>query len=251
MSAAKRRKDQKPGGPIPLHPSLLALHHFHHRFPAMKKLIVLLWVCMWYGLIPAYGASPVRIACLGDSITAGMLVRKEDCWVSRVAKALGKKAEVGNFGVSARCLLFKGDRPITREKAYRDALAFKPGMLLIGLGTNDSKEVNWKHKTDFADNYKEVIAEFRKENPRLKVYCLLPIPSQEAREGGISRERISREVIPLIRQVAKSTNSKVIDLNKVMKDKEGLLVDGVHPNAEGHALMAEHILLVLKGKAAE
>ena len=81
--------------------------------------------------------------------------------------------------------------------------------------------------------------------------CLLPIPSQEAREGGISRERISREVIPLIRQVAKSTNSKVIDLNKVMKDKEGLLVDGVHPNAEGHALMAEHILLVLKGKAAE
>lgn len=110
----------------------------------------------------------------GDSITAGMLVRKEDCWVSRVAKALGKKAEVGNFGVSARCLLFKGDRPITREKAYRDALAFKPGMLLIGLGTNDSKEVNWKHKTDFADNYKEVIAEFRKENPRLKVYCLLP-----------------------------------------------------------------------------
>ena len=147
----------------------------------MKKLIILLWICMWYALIPAYGASPVRIACLGDSITAGMLVRKEDCWVSRVAKALGKKAEVGNFGVSARCLLFKGDRPITREKAYRDALAFKPGMLLIGLGTNDSKEVNWKHKTDFADNYKEVIAEFRKENPRLKVYCLLPIPSQGRR----------------------------------------------------------------------
>ena len=217
----------------------------------MKKLIVLLWVCMWYALIPAYGASPVRIACLGDSITAGMLVRKEDCWVSRVAKALGKKAEVGNFGVSARCLLFKGDRPITREKAYRDALAFKPGMLLIGLGTNDSKEVNWRHKTDVADNYKEVIGEFRKENPRLKVYCLLPIPSQEDREGGISSERISREVIPLIRQVAKSTNSRVIDLNKVMKDKESLLVDGVHPNAEGHALMAEHILLVLKGKAVE
>lgn len=166
-------------------------------------------------------------------------------------QSFGQEGGSRKFCVSARCLLFKGDRPITREKAYRDALAFKPGMLLIGLGTNDSKEVNWKHKTDFADNYKEVIAEFRKENPRLKVYCLLPIPSQEAREGGISRERISREVIPLIRQVAKSTNSKVIDLNKVMKDKEGLLVDGVHPNAEGHALMAEHILLVLKGKAAE
>lgn len=85
-----------------------------------------------------------------------------------------------------------------------------------------------------------------------EIHCdLLPIPSQEAREGGISRECIEKEIIPLIRQVAKSTKSRVIDLNKVMKDKGALLVDGVHPNAEGHALMAEHILLVLKGKAAE
>ena len=180
-----------------------------------------------------------------------MGVKKEDCWVSRIAKTLDRKAEVGNFGVSARCLLFKGDRPITREKAYQDALAFKPDMLLIGLGTNDSKKVNWSHKDDFVNNYKEIITEFRKQNPKLKVYCLLPIPSQEAREGGISRECIEKEVIPLIRQVAKSTKSRVIDLNKVMKDKGGLLVDGVHPNAEGHALMAEHILLVLKGKALE
>lgn len=216
----------------------------------MKKWIVLLWIGLLAAFLPADGAA-VKLACLGDSITAGMLVRKEECWASRLAKALGKKAEVGNFGVSARCLLFKGDRPITREKAYRDALAFNPDMLLVGLGTNDSKKVNWSHKDDFAGNYKKIIAEFRKQNPKLKVYCLLPIPSQEAREGGISRECIEKEIIPLIRQVAKSTKSRVIDLNKVMKGKDSLLVDGVHPNAEGHALMAEHILLVLKGKAAE
>lgn len=217
----------------------------------MKKFICLLWIFMLSVLFPVHGASPARIACLGDSITAGMLVRKEDCWVSRLAKSLGKKAEVGNFGVSARCLLFKGDRPITREKAYRDALAFKPDMLLIGLGTNDSKQVNWVHKDEFADNYKAVIEEFRKQNPKLKVYCLLPVPSQEAREGGISRGRIAAEVIPLIRQAAKSTKSRVIDLNKVMKDRENLLVDGVHPNPEGHALMAKHVFLVLKGRSAE
>lgn len=217
----------------------------------MKKFIVLLWICMLAAFLPADCAAAVKLACLGDSITAGMLVKKEDCWVSRIAKDLARKAEVGNFGVSARCLLFKGDRPITREKAYQDALAFKPDVLLIGMGTNDSKKGNWSHKDDFVSNYKEIIAEFRKRNPKVKVYCLLPIPSQEAKEGGISKERIAGEVIPLIRQVARGTKSKVIDLNKVMKDKDSLLVDGVHPNAEGHALMAEHILLVLKGKAAE
>lgn len=217
----------------------------------MKKFVVLLWIGLLAAFLPADGAAAVKLACLGDSITAGMLVRKEDCWVSRIAGALEKKAEVGNFGVSARCLLFKGDRPITREKAYRDALAFNPDILLIGLGTNDSKKKNWSHKDDFVGNYREIIAEFRKQNPKLKVYCLLPIPSQEAKEGGISRECIAREIIPLIRQVAKGTKSKVIDLNKIMKGKDSLLVDGVHPNAEGHALMAEHILLVLKGKTAE
>lgn len=217
----------------------------------MKKFIVLLWICMLAAFLPADCAAAVKLACLGDSITAGMLVKKEDCWVSRIAKDLDRKAEVGNFGVSARCLLFKGDRPITREKAYQDALAFKPDVLLIGMGTNDSKKGNWSHKDDFVSNYKEIIAEFRKRNPKVKVYCLLPIPSQEAKEGGISKERIAGEVIPLIRQVARGTKSKVIDLNKVMKDKDSLLVDGVHPNAEGHALMAGHILLVLKGKAAE
>ncbi|WP_290566157.1 GDSL-type esterase/lipase family protein [Akkermansia sp.] len=217
----------------------------------MKKIIILLWVGMLASFLPGECAAAVKLACLGDSITAGMLVKKEDCWVSRIAKELDKKAEVGNFGVSARCLLFRGDRPITREKVYQDALAFKPDVLLIGMGTNDSKKVNWSHKDDFVDNYKEIIAEFRKQNPKLKVYCLLPIPSQEAREGGISKECIEKEVIPLIRQAAKSTRSKVIDLNKVMKGRDNLLVDGVHPNAEGHGLMAEHILLVLKGKAVE
>lgn len=217
----------------------------------MKKFIVLLWMGLMASFLPADCAAAVKLACLGDSITAGVLVGKEEGWVARVAKALDKKAEVRNFGVSARCLLFKGNRPITREKAYRNALAFKPDILLIGLGTNDSKKVNWNHKEDFAGNYKEIIAEFRKQNPKLKVYCLLPIPSQEAKEGGISRECIEKEIIPLIRQVAKSTRSKVIDLNRIMKGKGNLLVDGVHPNAEGHALMAEHILLVLKGRAAE
>lgn len=106
----------------------------------MKKFIVLLWIGLLAALLPVDCAAAVKLACLGDSITAGMRVGKEDCWASRIAKALDKKAEVGNFGISARCLLFRGDRPITREKVYQDALAFKPDVLLIGLGTNDSKK---------------------------------------------------------------------------------------------------------------
>jgi len=30
------------------------------------------------------------------------------------------------------------------EKAYQDALAFNPNVVVIKLGTNDSKSFNWK-----------------------------------------------------------------------------------------------------------
>ena len=52
---------------------------------------------------------------------------------------LGEAYWVKNFGVSARTLLNKGDNPYMNEKAYQDALAFNPNIVVIKLGTNDRK----------------------------------------------------------------------------------------------------------------
>ena len=49
---------------------------------------------------------------------------------------LGEAYWVKNFGVSARTLLNKGDHPYMNEKAYQDALAFNPNIVVIKLGTN-------------------------------------------------------------------------------------------------------------------
>lgn len=189
---------------------------------------------------------PTRIACLGDSITAGYKVTPQTRWTTLLGKKLGDHYTVLNFGISARCLLDSGDRPIRKEKIYKDALASNPDVVLIGLGTNDSKMINWAHKDQFADNYKDIIDEFKKANPDVKVFCLLCIPSQEPGEDGISQERIEKEVNPLITQVAKETKSQVIDLYSVMKSKKKLLTDGVHPDDKGHAIMADAVAKALK-----
>ncbi len=40
-----------------------------------------------------------------------------------------------------------------KEKAYQDALAFNPNIVVIKLGTNDSKSFNWKYKEDFTKRF--------------------------------------------------------------------------------------------------
>ena len=84
-------------------------------------------------LIPAYGASRSGLRAWGQHYRRNAGQEGGLLGVAR-GQSFGQEGGSRKFGVSARCLLFKGDRPITRKKAYRDALAFKPGMLLIGLG---------------------------------------------------------------------------------------------------------------------
>ena len=94
-----------------------------------------------------------------------------------------------------------------------------------------------------------MIAEFRKANPAVKVYLCLPTPCFPGR-WGINDKTIHDEVIPLIRQVAKSANASIIDLNTPFADKKNLFPDTVHPNAAGAGLMAATVYQALTGNAA-
>ena len=64
---------------------------------------------------------------------------------AQLQKMLGKDYYVKNFGVGARTMLNKGDHPYMKELAWKDALAFNPNIVVIKLGTNDSKDMNWKY----------------------------------------------------------------------------------------------------------
>lgn len=91
-------------------------------------------------------STPIKVACVGDSITfgAGIKNREKDSYPAQLQAMLGSGFKVGNFGISARTLLKKGDRPYWKEQIYRDALAFQPDYVIIKLGTNDIKPKNWE-----------------------------------------------------------------------------------------------------------
>jgi lysophospholipase L1-like esterase len=202
--------------------------------------------------------APIRVACVGDSITfgAGIANREVNSYPAQLGRMLGDKWEVRNFGVSGATLLTKGDLPYVKQRAYTDALAYKPDVVVIKLGTNDSKHQvpggekspdNWTHKADFLPDYKDMIAAFKNANPQVKVFVCLPVPAFPG-HWGINDTTIREEVNPLARQVAQDTGSTLIDLYSALNGDKRLFPDTVHPNAAGATLIAAEVYRALTGK---
>lgn len=194
----------------------------------------------------AQNEAGIRVACVGNSITQGPGRDNINSYPLMMQKVLGDAYFVKNFGVSGSTLLKKGDLPYWDQAQYKEALAFKPNILVIKLGTNDSKPQNWKFKDDFVENYTELIESIKEVMPESgQVYICLPVPVFED-NWGITERVLVKEMRPMLKKVARATGAKIIDLHKPFSTKAGLFSDGVHPNAEGNAQMAELIATVIK-----
>jgi len=199
---------------------------------------------------PASQPKAVRVACVGDSITVGVGAGKGG-YPAMLGKMLGEAYEVKNFGSSGATLLNKGDRPYRKQPPCASALAYKPDVVVIMLGTNDSKNTkpdNWQHKADFVGDYQALIAEFRKVKPDTKIYCCLPVPAFPGK-WGINNPTILNEILPKVRQAAEGSRATVIDCYAPLTDKKDFFPDTVHPNADGAAVIAATVYTALTGKA--
>lgn len=192
---------------------------------------------------------PIKVACVGDSITKGAGAGPGKSYPSQLQELLGDKWNVGNFGVSGRTLLKKGDHPYWNEKAYQDALAMKPDVVIIMLGTNDTKPQNWKFESEFVADYTELVKSFQALESKPRVYVCRPCPVPEPGNFGINEKNL-QEWIKRIDAMAKEMNLGVIDMHKALEDKPKLLPDRVHPNAEGAGEMAAAAFKELTGKRA-
>ncbi len=190
--------------------------------------------------------NPIRIACLGDSITYGVGASSQaNRWTSQLQNTLGEAYKVHNYGISGRTMLSKGNLPLINDQPYQYAIDCHADIILIALGTNDSKAQNWQHKNDFEKDYTKMINELKKDNPQATIYCLLPIPAL-TKSPDIDNDIICKEIIPSIKKVALENRCNVIDLNKAVPRSVDFIPDNVHPNDKGHAIMSESIYQAIK-----
>lgn len=196
----------------------------------------------WLRSFKAPRKDAIRVACVGNSITygAGVKNRDRDSYPSVLGRLLGDRYWVKNFGVSARTLMNKGDRPYMKEQAYQQALAFNPNIVIIKLGTNDSKSFNWVHKADYPKDLQTMINAFKALPAQPKIYLCYPSKAYMAGES-INDDIIAKEIIPMIKKVAKKNNLPIIDLHSAMDGMPEMFPDKIHPNEEGTKVMAKAV----------
>ena len=186
----------------------------------------------------------IRVACIGNSITDGhgIELAPQYGYPALLQKALGSDYWVKNFGVSSRTLLNKGDYPYMKEMAWRDALAFNPDIVIIKLGTNDSKPQNWQYASEFKQDLQQMI----KALGKAKIFLCTPIPAFKP-SWNINDSVIVNGIIPIQKEVARKNGLQLIDLHTLMANDEELVQpDGIHPNEKGVAKMAEIIAGAIK-----
>lgn len=197
-------------------------------------------------IVTACTQEPIRVACVGDSITYGHGIadREHHAYPGVLDSLLGDHYIVRNFGISGRTLMNSADSPYMNEQIYKDALSFKPDIVTIKLGTNDSKPYNWVHKENFKSDLKELIESFRSLESNPQVLLCLPAPAM-GHAWNINDSVITNGVIPIIKEVALEENLTIIDLNTPLRPHREYFPDTIHPNEEGSSLIAHIISKVI------
>ena len=188
----------------------------------------------------------IKVACVGDSITEGYGL----AWQSKTAypvvldSLLGSGYSVLNLGRSATTLRKKGDFPYWSCKEFYDVFAYRPDIIIIQLGTNDTKTQNWD-SASFAKDYQALIDTFKTIPTNPKIYVCLPVPVFKSK-WTINDSTLTKWEIPIIKKLAEENKLPVMDLHSQMSKYGEYFFDGIHPNEKGAKIMAEVIAKDLK-----
>ena len=195
--------------------------------------------------------SKIRLSCVGDSITQGVGAKRGQSWPQQAQKILGKKWDVRNFGRSGTTLMKSGDSPYQKCPQFKAALASKPDIVVIMLGTNDTKPQNWKNfEADYEKDYRELISHFSKLESKPRIFlCLPPYIAKEGR-WGINNPN-TREQFPVVTTLAKELKLGLIDVYSALENHDELIPDTVHPNTGGAAKIAQAVSQALQGQEAK
>jgi len=192
--------------------------------------------------------TPLRVVCVGNSITEGVGASSGQSYPAKLAEMLGNGYSVLNCGVSARTMLKKGNYPYWNEAKFADAKNFDPNIVIISLGTNDSKASNWVYKDEFYADYVAMVNEFRKNGKNPQIFVCLPPPAFKAAYS-IRDSVILNDILPLVDSVAKTQNTSKIDYYHPLLPFGKLFPDGVHPCNLGAVYMAKIAYTAITGIA--
>ena len=208
-----------------------------------KSVSVLLMVCLISSNTILFAQQKIRIACIGNSITAGYRLQhpETEAYPAQLQQLLGTNYEVMNFGVSAKTVVHTGNAYTATDK-YKQALLSNPNIVFIKLGTNDSR---LPYRSDiaqhFESDYTNIINSFRSLTSKPRIILLLPVSSYLTDTSRQTDAAIVQWVLPHIREVAFKEKLELIDLHSITATKPELFPDSLHPSVNGATIIAKRL----------
>lgn len=202
-------------------------------------------------------AQKIKVACIGNSITEGVGASSGSTnYPSILQHDLGTaNYEVKNFGASGRTLMKNGkefDNTASSywdHERYQNALKYNPDIVVIKLGTNDAKHINWDNiKNEYVGDYIALVNSFKALSSQPKIYICYPLPLFGPNNWINDDKVMTEDMMPMIDQVAKETGVTIIDCHSPFEGKAYLTGDKIHPNDKGYVLLAN---IIARGIAPE
>jgi acyl-CoA thioesterase I len=198
------------------------------------------------GQTPRPAARTVLV--FGDSLTAGNALPKEQrekAWVRLVERDAGGAFTLINQG--------KGGRPTQSLDEFAAVLNRqpRPDILVIALGTNDSRDITEACVPKAVANLRSMIASARaKYSPAPAILLVGPPNINKAalvatKPIANEREAQLRALGSAFRQLADETGCAFVNLFGVLPEAT-LTADGVHPDPAGNAAIAARMLEALR-----
>lgn len=190
-------------------------------------------------------AQPVRVACVGNSITygTGIADREHFSYPVQLQQMLGNGYVVGNFGKPGATLLYKGHRPYVEQPEFKEALRFKGDIAVIHLGINDTDPRNWpNYRDEFVKDYLSIMDSLRAANPKVRFILarMTPIADRHPRFQSGTKQWHD-EIQTAIEIVARVSGAELIDFHEPLYPYPNLLPDAIHPNPEGAGILAKTV----------
>ena len=214
----------------------------------MKKLTAILVLVL--AAAAGFGGDAVKkVMFVGDSIALGVGAKPRENRFSTVAVKMlnehaGKTAYVEhNIAISGSNLcesMWPGKRTSGYPYRLQDVLKAKPDILVLQHGVNDV--TTGSSLGDYGWSYRHFVRSVKEQLPGTVIVCMTLSPG--IRSGASLQWQEQANAI--IQEVAAKESTLLAPVSLVMNDRNNCYPDRLHPNNDGHRIIAEALVKTIE-----
>ncbi|MDA3958231.1 GDSL-type esterase/lipase family protein [Oceanispirochaeta sp.] len=192
---------------------------------------------------PSAELSSIRIACVGDSLTYGYALpfRSYNSYPAQLGRRLSHPYEVMNFGINGACATWGDDFYL--NNSYEEILNWDPQIIVIMLGSNDTKKNNWISSNAYILGLENIIETIR--TPGDSVILMTPPPCG-LNAFGIHDTPIRTVLIPALESYSDNAGYPLVDIYSEFGKGERIFLDNIHLNRHAYWRVAGLLMVYIE-----